>query len=213
MKMLESSGRTVEEAVEAALQEMGANREQVEVEVLEEGTRGFLGILGAREARVRVRIQVKPEEQNRKAREFLEGLLSRMKMDCGLETRFGEDQILHVNLTGSELGALIGRRGQTLEAIQYLVNVVANRGEADYQRILLDAEGYRDRRAEVLERLARRKARQVAETGQRVVLEPMNPWERRIVHLAVREMAEIETYSEGEEPNRRVVITKAPRGG
>ncbi|WP_231699459.1 RNA-binding cell elongation regulator Jag/EloR [Limnochorda pilosa] len=211
--MLESSGRTVEEAVEAALQEMGANREQVEVEVLEEGTRGFLGILGAREARVRVRIQVKPEEQNRKAREFLEGLLSRMKMDCGLETRFGEDQILHVNLTGSELGALIGRRGQTLEAIQYLVNVVANRGEADYQRILLDAEGYRDRRAEVLERLARRKARQVAETGQRVVLEPMNPWERRIVHLAVREMAEIETYSEGEEPNRRVVITKAPRGG
>lgn len=212
MRTVETSGRTVEEAVDAALRELGAARDRVEVEVLEEGTRGFLGILGFREARVRVRLQFNPEEQNRKAREFLEGLLSRMNMECGLETRFGEDEILHINMTGSDMGTLIGRRGQTLEALQYLVNVVANRGEAEYQRILLDAEGYRERRAEVLRRLARRKARRVQETGQRVVLEPMNPWERRVIHLALRDMEGIETHSEGEDPNRRVIISKVAPG-
>lgn len=212
MRTVETSGRTVEEAVDAALRELGAARERVEVEVLEEGTRGFLGILGSREARVRVRVQFNPEEQNRKAREFLEGLLARMKMGCGLETRFGEDEILHINMTGSDMGTLIGRRGQTLEALQYLVNVVANRGEAEYQRILLDAEGYRERRAEVLKRLARRKARRVQETGQRVVLEPMNPWERRVIHLALRDVEGVETHSEGEDPNRRVIISKVAPG-
>lgn len=211
MKIVEVSGRTVEEAVEAALDQLGATREQVDVEVLEEGTRGFLGILGGREARVRVRMQFRPDEQNRKAREFLEGLLTRMAMDCGLETRFGDDEILHVNITGSEMGSLIGRRGQTLQALQYLVNVVANRGEAQYQRILLDAEGYRERRAEVLERLARRKARRVQETGQRVALEPMNPWERRVIHMALRGLDDVATHSEGEDPNRRVIISPAAR--
>lgn len=209
--MVEVSGRTVEEAVEAALQQLGATRDQVDVEVLEEGARGFLGILGSREARVRVRLQFRPDEQNRKAREFLEGLLIRMSMECGLETRFGDDEILHVNITGPDMGNLIGRRGQTLQALQYLVNVVANRGEAQYQRILLDAEGYRERRAEVLRRLARRKARRVQETGQPVALEPMNPWERRIIHMAVRDIEGVETHSEGEEPNRRVIISPAPR--
>ncbi|MBO2519007.1 MAG: protein jag [Firmicutes bacterium] len=212
MKMVEVSGRTVEEAVEAALDQLGATRDQVDVEVLDEGTRGFLGILGSREARVRVRMQFRPEEQNRKAREFLEGLLRRMSMECGLETRFGDDEILHINITGGDTGILIGRRGQTLQALQYLVNVVANRGEERYQSILLDVEGYRDRRAEVLQRLARRKARRVLETGQRVALDPMNPWERRVVHMALRDMEGVETHSEGEEPARRVVISPAQRG-
>ncbi len=101
---------------------------------------------------------------------------------------------------------------ETLQALQYLVNVVANRGEERYQSILLDVEGYRDRRAEVLQRLARRKARRVLETGQRVALDPMNPWERRVVHMALRDMEGVETHSEGEEPARRVVISPAQRG-
>ncbi|MBO8141056.1 MAG: Jag N-terminal domain-containing protein [Firmicutes bacterium] len=254
MQVVEKVGRTVEEAVAGALAELGASRDEVEVEVLEEGTKGLFGLLGAKQARVRVRRKAgvageppvmdeeagsggaraaegelgeeregpgaaredaqlrpwPPEEKVAAARTFLTGVLVRMGVDAALESRVDEDGFVHVNIVGEDLGLVIGRRGQTLDALQFLVNQVANRGSGERVRIVLDAEGYRERRAEALRALARRMAARARRQGRRVVLEPMSAMERRIVHLALANEPGVETHSEGEDPNRRVVIV--PRG-
>lgn len=202
MKAVEMTGKTVQEAVEAALQVLGARREEVEVEVLEEGSKGFLGLLGSRQARVRVSLLESPEKV---IKEFLEKVLKAMALRAGVEIRRREDHFL-VSFHGRELGLLIGRRGETLNALQYLTNLAVSRIVGQRVRIILDAEGYRKRREQALVRLARRLSEKVKRTGNKVVLEPMTPQERRIIHTALQNDAQVITYSEGEEPHRKVVI-------
>lgn len=206
MKSVEKTGKTVDEAIQAALEELGVKREEAKIEVLDEGAKGFLGILGARPARVRVTVDNSLDAKVNAAREFLAGLLERMNVSAEIETEIGEDQLVYIRMSGRRMGVVIGRRGQTLDAIQYLVNLVANKLPGPRARIVLDAEGYRDKRAETLRNLATRLAAKAKSERRKTVLEPMNALERRIVHLALADDTEVETRSEGEEPYRRVVI-------
>lgn len=213
MKSLERTGRTVEEAVEAALAELGVSRDQCEVEILEEGNKGLFGLLGARPARVRVTVKAASEQPEQgeqdaveRGRVFLSGLLERMNVPAAVETRVDDDGTVIMNVTGSDLGVVIGARGQTLDAVQYLVNVVANKDAPSRVRIVVDAEGYRERRAEAVRRMALRAAEKAKAAGKRVRLDPMSALERRLVHLALRDDDQVETRSEGTEPYRRVVI-------
>jgi spoIIIJ-associated protein len=247
MRSVERTARTVEEAVSEALEELGADRSAVEIEVLDEGSKGLLGIFGARLARVRVTLKSEPAvavgatadsaegedaptaagdvpaaepvpEEKRltrtealdKACEFVRGVATRLGIDVDIETREAEDDIVYVDMSGERVGLLIGRHGQTLDAIQYLANVVANRNCTGRLRLVLDVEGYRVRRQATLTHLAERMARKAVEEGRKTVLEPMNALERRVIHMALKDHEAVTTYSEGEEPYRRVVI--APKG-
>lgn len=193
----------MEEAVNLALQEFGVPREMVEVEVLDEGGKGFLGLI-SKQAIVKVILKDVVKES---ARNFLQQVIKAMKLDVKFDIEEDEDTI-KFNLYGKNVGLLIGHRGETLDSLQYLVNIVASKyREYDrYRRIILDAENYRKRREETLIRLAKKLAKQVMETKESVELEPMSPNERRIIHMALQDHPYVETYSEGEEPNRRVII-------
>jgi len=193
----------VEEAVNLALQEFGVPREMVQVEVLDEGGKGFLGLI-SKQAIVKVILKDVIKES---AKNFLQQVIEAMKLDVKFDIEEDEDTI-KFNLYGKNVGLLIGHRGETLDSLQYLVNVVASKyREYDrYRRIILDAENYRKRREETLIRLAKKLAKQVMETKESVELEPMSPNERRIIHMALQDHPYVETYSEGEEPNRRVII-------
>ncbi|ABY93669.1 MULTISPECIES: RNA-binding cell elongation regulator Jag/EloR [Thermoanaerobacter] len=203
MKELIRTGKTVEEAVNLALQEFGVPREMVQVEVLDEGGKGFLGLI-SKQAIVKVILKDVIKES---AKNFLQQVIEAMKLDVKFDIEEDEDTI-KFNLYGKNVGLLIGHRGETLDSLQYLVNVVASKyREYDrYRRIILDAENYRKRREETLIRLAKKLAKQVMETKESVELEPMSPNERRIIHMALQDHPYVETYSEGEEPNRRVII-------
>jgi len=193
----------VEEAVNLALQEFGVPREMVEVEVLDEGGKGFLGLI-SKQAIVKVILKDVIKES---AKNFLQQVIEAMKLDVKFDIEENENTI-KFNLHGKNVGLLIGHRGETLDSLQYLVNVVASkyRGYDRYRRIILDAENYRKRREEALIRLAKKLAKKVMETKESVELEPMSPNERRIIHMALQDHPYVETYSEGEEPNRRVII-------
>ncbi len=193
----------MEEAVNLALQEFGVPREMVQVEVLDEGGKGFLGLI-SKQAIVKVILKDVIKES---AKNFLQQVIEAMKLDVKFDIEEDEDTI-KFNLYGKNVGLLIGHRGETLDSLQYLVNVVASKyREYDrYRRIILDAENYRKRREETLIRLAKKLAKQVMETKESVELEPMSPNERRIIHMALQDHPYVETYSEGEEPNRRVII-------
>lgn len=212
MRWVDKSGRTVEEAVEEAISELGVGKDRVEVEVLEEGSKGFLGIIGSRQARVRVSVRDERQERIDAGLEFLQGLLTRLESTASVEHTEGPDGTVHFELSGEGLGLVIGRRGQMLDALQSLVNAVANKGsEGEWVRFVLDAGGYRKRREETLEALALRLAGRAKKQRRRIVLEPMNAMERRIVHMALADDEDIHTHSEGEDPHRRVVIAPKRR--
>ncbi|AHF08350.1 RNA-binding cell elongation regulator Jag/EloR [Desulfitobacterium metallireducens] len=204
MRIAEKTGKTVEDAIEACLTELGVKRDQTSIEVLEEPTKkGLFGLLGTRLAKVRVSYEDNPGVL---ACQFLE----KVCLSMGVQAEFIADERekqWFVNITGSELGILIGRRGDTLEALQFLTNLAISKKMSEKIRIIVDVEGYRQRREETLVRLAKRLSERVKRTGNRVVLEPMNPHERRIIHTALQDDTRISTFSEGEDPNRRVVIS------
>lgn len=202
MRSVEATGRTVEEAVAEAVRQLGVDRSAVMIEVLEEPSRGLLGLIGQRPARVRATYQPTKAEA---ALQFVRGLCERLGLSVQVSVRDEADSVV-VEIAGADLGALIGRRGQTLEAVQYLANVAAARVTGDRRTVIVDAGGYRRRRQEALERLARRMAERVRRTGRKVSLEPMTAQERRIVHLALRDTPGVRTESVGEEPFRKVVI-------
>jgi spoIIIJ-associated protein len=208
MKSVEISARTVDEAVEQALKELNTEREQVKIEVLDEGAKGLFGLLGSKQARVIVSLvgENKQAEKEETACNFLAGLLEKLGAKAEIDKSQDEDGNVILEISGDNLGMIIGRRGQMLDAMQYLVNVVANRQGGDWVRFILDAEGYRRRREEALRGLALRTAERVKAQGKRAVLEPMNAAERRIIHMALAEEKGIETHSEGDDPYRRVVI-------
>lgn len=203
MDKITKSGKTVDDALQEALKELHASRDEVEVTVIDEGTKGFLGVFGAKDAVIQVVKKFNPEKI---AVTFLQEMFQAMKMNVSIETNLKEKQ-LAIELSGDEMGVLIGKRGQTLDSIQYLVSLVVNKGNSPYVSILLDTENYRQRRKETLESLAYNLAKKVKQTKRNVVLEPMNPYERRIIHSTLQNDRYVTTYSEGEEPYRNVVIT------
>ncbi len=190
MDMITVSAKTVDEAITKALIELETTSDKLVYEVVDKGSAGFLG-LGAKPAIIRARKEVTLED---KAVEFLSQVYSE------------EEKELSINLAGDDMGILIGKRGQTLDSLQYLVSMVINKGSEGYIRVKLDTENYRSRRKETLETLAKNIAYKVKRTKRPVSLEPMNPYERRIIHAALQSDKYVTTRSEGEEPFRHVVI-------
>ena len=219
IKYLEKTGRTEEEAVAAALKELGMDRDDVSVTVVERAKSGFLGI-GASPAVVRVEYEA-PDEPVAEAetpatetaqdypeiRSFLTGLLSRMGTKADIEITARDSKGIVVNLSGPNMGAVIGRRGETLDAIQHLTNYVINRGNDKHMHISVDAESYRAKREESLVRLAEKMAAKVIKYKRSMALEPMNSYERHIIHTALQDYEGVTTSSTGTEPNRRVVVS------
>lgn len=194
----------MEAATEEALRRLGANRDQVKVSVLEEANRGFLGWIGSREAKVEVEWICTPLDRGLS---FLRRVLDQMELKSVHMEVKEEPEHTWILFSGENLGMLIGRRGQTLDALQYLVNVAANRNTGPYTRIVLDAQGYRERRRQTLMGLADRIAEKVKTTQGSLSLEPMNPLERKVIHTRIQQKhPTVVTYSEGEDPHRHVVI-------
>lgn len=212
MKFAEKKAKTVDEAVSLALEELGASKDDVDIEIIEE-TKGLFGLLGNKE--VKVRVTLREREEVSRAREFIKNVTEKLGMDIEQEISFNsEDKILKIELKGEGLGLLIGRRGETLDSIQYLTNIFVNKKSDDYIKVTIDAENYRERREEALVSLAKRTASKAVKYRKNMVIEPKNPYERRIIHEALQDYPEVTTYSVGEDPNRKVIVAyKGMAGG
>lgn len=209
MEMITVTAKNVDEAVTKALIELGTTSDKLEYEVVEKGSAGFLG-LGAKPAIIRAK---KKETLEDRAAEFLERVFGAMNMQVTISVSYNEEEKeMNVNLEGEDMGILIGKRGQTLDSLQYLVSLVVNKTSADYIRVKLDTENYRERRKETLETLAKNIAYKVKRTKRSVSLEPMNPYERRIIHAALQNDKYVVTRSDGEEPFRHVIISLKREG-
>jgi len=202
-KSIEVSAKTVEEAIAKGLAQLGRSEDEVEIEVLKRGSRGFLGF-GAEEAKVRI-TYYEPLRVDEVAREALSGLLSRMGIEARVVSRKVEGSIV-LDIKGEDLGILIGRRGETLGALQHITRMMVNHKLRSRTNLVVDVEGYKARRAQALRRLALRMAEKVAFSHEPVTLEPMPPYERRIIHLALRDHPHVTTKSVGEGARRRVTI-------
>lgn len=205
MDMITVTAKTVEEAIIQASVQLGVSSDRLQYEVIEKGSTGLLGgLIGAKPAVIRAR---KVETIDEKAVGFLNSVFGAMGLSVDVEAKLNEEEKeLEVNISGEEMGILIGKRGQTLDSLQYLVSLVVNKESEDYLRVKLDTENYRERRKETLETLAKNIAYKVKRTRRSVSLEPMNPYERRIIHSALQNDKYVFTRSEGEEPFRHVVI-------
>lgn len=203
VREVEKSGKTVEEAVKSALDELNVVYEDVEVEVIEEASKGLFGFLGSRPARVRVSLK---DSVAKRAQYILTKILEQMELKVDMQVQEKEN-VVHVSMEGPDLGILIGRRGETLDALQYLVSLSANRHQEERKKIILDIEGYRKRREETLQRLATKLADKARQRGRSVVLEPMSSQERRIIHTTLQGREDVNTFSEGEEPYRKIIIS------
>jgi spoIIIJ-associated protein len=260
MRTVEKVGKTPDDAITEALIELGVTRDQVDIEIIEKGSKGFLLGLGSKDARVRVTVKPMYENDNdelnlndtanenekkkkqvdklaskdekeissdnnklsesdsiniteeeltsieNNAKRFLEKLVKEMGIEAEVASKVSNKRI-YLSISGKNMGIIIGKRGETLDAIQYLVNIVANKGRDEYVKIVLDTENYRERREETLKKLANRLAKKAVQTRRVVVLEPMNPYDRRIIHSALQDNKNVRTHSEGKEPFRKVVIS------
>lgn len=201
MTTIEKSAKTKEEAIELALSELCATQEEAQIEVIEEGSKGFLGI-GGKDAVVRVTLLPNPE---RRAKEFLGGLFKIMGEEVNIDTTKTDDG-LAVELSGPDMGIVIGKRGETLDALQHLTSLAVNRGDSGFVKVAIDTENYREKRNQALESLAMKLANKVVRTGRNTTLEPMNAYERRIIHSTLQNNEKVTTYSVGQGVNRKVVI-------
>ncbi len=201
MKKVTASAKTIEEAIQKALIELNVTEDRIEYKVIESPQKGFLGF-GSKPAVVEAVVKPDPLEE---ARVFLEDVINKMMVQATVELE-KQKGVITFNIQGEQLGTLIGKRGQTLDSLQYLVNLVANRYANDYFRIQLDAENYRQKRKQSLEQMAGRLAEKVLKTKQSVKLEPMSAHERKIIHTALQRKRGISTFSEGEEPRRCIVV-------
>lgn len=204
LTVIEKTGKTVEEALQFALEELNLTKERVAYEVIDLPSKGFFGIIGGKPAKIKV--TVKELSQEEVAVEFLYKIFSLMNISVEIKKTEILDGFLF-ELKGEDLGILIGKHGQTLDALQYLTSLAVNRDVTEAKvKILLDVENYRKRREETLCRLASRLAEKVRRTGEKVVLEPMSRHERKVIHTALQDDRRVITYSDGEEPYRKVVI-------
>ena len=205
MDMIEVSAKTVNDAITEACQKLGVTSDKLDYEVVEEGSSGFLGI-GAKPAVIKASVNKSSVEEV--ARVFLNDVFQAMNMEVVIDIKYNdEEKSMDIELSGNEMGVLIGKRGQTLYSLQYLVSLVVNKESEEYIHVKVDTENYRQRRKETLENLAKNIAYKVKRTKRSVSLEPMNPYERRIIHSALQNDKYVTTHSEGEEPFRRVVVT------
>ena len=204
MEYIEISSKTVNDAITEACQKFLVTSEKLDYIVVDEGSAGFLGI-GSKPAVIKERVKASISD---KAKDFLNEVFEAMNMVVVIDAKYDEEsRNLNIDLSGDEMGVLIGKRGQTLDSLQYLVSLVVNKESEEYIRVKVDTEDYRKRRKETLENLAKNIAYKVKRTKRSVSLEPMNPYERRIIHSALQNDKYVTTHSEGEEPFRRVVVT------
>ena len=204
MEYMEFSAKTVSDAITEACQKLSVTSDKLVYEVVEEGSSGFLGI-GAKPAIIKACVKCSVEDS---AKTFLKDVFEAMEMTVAIDVKYNEEEkSMDIDLSGDDMGVLIGKRGQTLDSLQYLVSLVVNKESEDYIRVKVDTENYRQRRKETLENLAKNIAYKVKRTKRTVSLEPMNPYERRIIHSALQNDKYVNTHSEGDEPFRRVVVT------
>ena len=228
MEYKEFTAKSVSEAITDACQEFGVTSDRLAYEVIEEGSTGFLGI-GSKPATIKAAIKEDKVEETKveknetvknvnaaadassfeeSAKTFLREVFEAMKMEVAIVAKFDEaERNLDVELSGEDMGMLIGKRGATLDSLQYLVSLVVNKNTDDYVRVKVDTENYRERRKETLENLAKNIAYKVKRTKRPVSLEPMNPYERRIIHSALQNDKYVSTHSEGVDPFRRVIVS------
>ena len=203
MEFIEVSAKTVNDAITEACQKLTVTSDKLEYEVVEEGSTGFLGI-GSRPAIIKARVKSSVEDT---AKDFLKDVFDAMDLTVVVDVKYDEeDSSMEIDLSGDEMGVLIGKRGQTLDSLQYLVSLVVNKNVENYIRVKVDTENYRQRRKETLENLAKNISYKVKRTKRPVSLEPMNPYERRIIHSALQNDKYVTTHSEGDEPYRHVVV-------
>lgn len=203
MEFIQVSAKTVNDAITEACQKLTVTSDKLEYEVLEEGSSGFLGI-GAKPAIIRAKVKSSVEDT---AKDFLKSVFDAMGLIVVVDVQYSEeDHSMEIDLSGDEMGVLIGKRGQTLDSLQYLVSLVVNKDVENYIRVKVDTENYRQRRRETLENLAKNISYKVKRTKRPVSLEPMNPYERRIIHSALQNDKYVTTHSEGDEPYRHVVV-------
>lgn len=203
MKTLEMTGKTIREALDNALKSLKLTEDKVEYEVLDEGSKGFLNLIGTKPAKILVKVK---RDYNEEARVFLRNILNNMNVQAEIRIR-EQNNVIYIDLTGPKMGIIIGYRGETLDALQYLTSLVVNKNhDIPYKKVVLDTENYRKKREETLIRVAEKTAYKVKKTRRPYKLEPMNPYERRIIHSALQDNEYVYTFSEGEEPHRKVVV-------
>lgn len=201
MREVTASGQTVAEAIQSGLKQLGAERDQVEVEIIDEGKKGVFGIFGSKRAFVKVIVAKDPIEETA---QFIKEVTGNMGLSVKLDADVKDNHVTYT-MHDEHIAKLIGKRGQTLNALQYLVHLAINKKSDTYYTVTLDAEGYRERRKETLESLALKMADKAQKTKKKVVLEPMPAFERKIIHSVLQEK-QVSTYSDGVEPNRHIVI-------
>ena len=207
MEFVEVSAKTVSDAITEACQKFSVTSDQLEYEVVQEGSSGFLGI-NAKPAIIKAKIKEEEKTIDIKAKDFLSDIFKSMNLAVVIDAKYDDiENTLDIDLSGDEMGVLIGKRGQTLDSLQYLVSLVVNKDVDDYIRVKIDTENYRQRRKETLENLAKNISYKVKRTRRPVSLEPMNPYERRIIHSVLQNDKYVTTHSEGDEPYRKVVVT------
>ena len=204
MEFMEFSAKTVNDCITNACQKFAVTSDKLEYEVVTEGSTGFLGF-NAKPAIIKARVKYSVDET---VREFLNKVFAAMNLTVVIDIKYNEENAtMDIDLSGDEMGVLIGKRGATLDSLQYLVSLVANKESDNYIRVKVDTENYRQRRKDTLENLAKNISYKVKRTKRSVSLEPMNPYERRIIHSALQNDRFVTTHSEGDEPFRRVVVT------
>lgn len=204
MDWLEITAKTVDEAITEALIKLQTTSDRIEYEVVEKESSGFLGLFN-KPAKIRARMK---QGVDYTAKDFLDKVFKAMEVEATVDINYNEEEsFMDINVLGDDMGVLIGKRGQTLDSLQYLVSLVLNKDSDKYIKVKLDTENYRQRRKETLENLGKNIAFKVKRTKKSVALEPMNPYERRIIHSVLQNDKYVETHSEGEEPFRRVVVT------
>ena len=207
MEYIEISAKTVSEAITEACRKLGVTSDRLDYQVIEEGSNGFLGI-GSKPAVIKAAVKEEEISVEDSAKNFLNDVFAAMDMSVIVNVKYDENENeMSIDLSGDDMGVLIGKRGQTLDSLQYLVSLVVNKESENYIRVRVDTENYRERRKETLENLAKNIAYKVKRTRRTVALEPMNPYERRIIHSALQNDKYVTTHSEGEEPFRKVVIS------
>ena len=203
MESREFQGRTVDEALESAALKLSLAKDSIDYTVIDEGSRGFLNIIGSKPAKIMVKLK---RDSIKEAKRFLYDIFENMGISATIETEETNDAV-RMNIYGDNMGIIIGYRGETLDSLQYLTSLVLNKDHNEpYRKIVLDAENYRLKREQTPRNLAEKTAARVIKSGRAFKLEPMNPYERRIIHSELQGNSEIVTFSEGEEPYRRVVV-------
>ena len=203
MDYIEITAKTVDDAITEACQRFTVTSDKLDYEIIDEGSSGFLGI-GSKPAVIKAKVKDSVEDR---AKNFLKSVFKEMNLTVVVDVKYDEiNNNMEIDLSGDEMGVLIGKRGQTLDSLQYLVSLVVNKGVENYIHVKVDTENYRQRRKETLENLAKNISYKVKRTKRPVSLEPMNPYERRIIHSALQNDRYVTTYSEGDDPFRHVVV-------